>query len=55
MHKKEKNKEKKLDMEAPIIAALGKQGQEGSVGKARLDHRGELSHTSQHQKKDAGV
>lgn len=53
--KKKRIKKKKLDMEAPIIAALGKQGQEGSVGKASLDHRGELSHTSQHQKKDAGV
>lgn len=42
-------------MEAPIIAALGKQGQEDSMGKAILDHRGELSHTNQHQKKDAGV
>lgn len=41
-------------MEAPIITALGKQGQEDSTGKAILDHR-ELSHTNQHQKKDAGV
>lgn len=38
---KKKRIKKKLDMEAPIIAALGKRGQEDSMGKASLDHRGE--------------